>query len=82
MSRHLNVVRIIVQKPRPCAGFFNAGCNEHVFASKPWKKIGADPSCPFRKKHKKHITPMHFNFKKVTSPSRKLGYSNNQLNCL
>jgi len=35
----------------------------------PEQKIGADPFCCFRKK-----------FRKMTSLSRKLGYSNNQLN--
>jgi len=32
---------------------FNAGCNKQVFSLKPWKKIGADPSCRFREKRKK-----------------------------
>jgi len=31
---------------------FNAGCNK-VLSPKPWKKVGADPSCRFREKHKK-----------------------------
>jgi len=29
---------------------FNAGCNEQVFSSKPWKKFHEDPSCRFQEK--------------------------------
>jgi len=35
----------------PGAVSFNASSNELVF-SKPWKKIGAVPSCRFREKRK------------------------------
>jgi len=39
------------------------------------KKFGADSSCRFREKRKKCT----FKFQKMTSPRRRLGYSNNQL---
>jgi len=57
---------------------FNAGSNEQAFSRKPWKKIGADPSCRFREKHKNApLIPKN----DVTEPKARLGYSNNQLNC-
>jgi len=55
---------------------FNAGCNNQVFSPKPWNKIGADPSCRFREKRKK-TRPLQY--RKRTPPSRRRGYSNNQL---
>jgi len=54
---------------------FNGGCNKQVFYPNPIKKFGADPSCRFREKHKNDA----LQFRKMTSPSQKLGYSNNQL---
>jgi len=47
------------------------------------KKFGADSSCRLREKRKNCSTPLHSNSKTMTSPSRRLGYSNsnNQLNC-
>jgi len=41
------------------------------------KKICADPSCRFRVKRKKGT----LYFQKLTSPGRRLDYSNNQSNC-
>jgi len=48
-----------------------------VFSPKPWKKIGADPSCRLREKSKKaHFIPKN----DVTEPkSKMLDYSNYQL---
>jgi len=46
------------------------------------KKIGANPSCRFREKRKNRLTSTQSNSKKMTSPRRRLGYSNNQLNRL
>jgi len=45
------------------------------------EKIGANPYCRFREKRKNHQlqrTPIP---EKMTSPSRRQGYSNNQFNC-
>jgi len=33
------------------------------------EKNGADPSCRFREKRINRSTPIHFTFKKITSPS-------------
>jgi len=54
---------------------FNAGCNEQVCSPKPRKKFSADLSFHFREKRKKRA----FLFRKMTSASRRLGDSNNQL---
>jgi len=45
------------------------------FLLNPKKIFGANPSFCFRKKRKKRT----LYFRKMTSPSRRLGYSNNQL---
>jgi len=47
------------------------------FLLNPEKTFGADSSCRFREKCKKHT----LFFGKMTSPSRRLGYFNNQSNC-
>jgi len=49
------------------------------FLLNPEKKFGADPSCSFREKRTNRLIPTHFNSEKIMSPSRRLGYSNNQL---
>jgi len=46
--------------------FFIACCNEQVFSPKPWKICAEKPT----------LIP------KMTSPSQRLGYSNNQLKLL
>jgi len=52
--------------------------NKHIILN-PKKKFGADPS--IFEKNAKLRTSTHFNSEKMTSPSRRLGYSINQLNC-
>jgi len=55
--------------------FFNAGCIEQVFCPKPCKKNWRRSVLSFEKNAKM----MQFNFEKMTLPSRRLSYSNNQL---
>jgi len=63
----------------PGAVFFSAGCNKQVFS--PNKKFWSRPVLSLSRKTQKLLTPTHSYSEKMTSPSRRLGYSNNQLNC-
>jgi len=51
---------------------------DKCFLLNPEKKIGAYPSYRFREKRKNRLTSAHSNSEKMTSPIRKLGYSNNR----
>jgi len=55
--------------------FFNAGCNEKVFLLNAEKKLDQIRFTVFEKNAK----TSKFNSEKMTLPSRRLGYSNNQL---
>jgi len=58
---------------------FNASYNKQVFSPKLLKKIWHRSVLSFSRKTQKPLTPTHSNSEKMTSPSRRLGYSNNQL---
>jgi len=45
------------------------------------EKIGTDPSYRFREKRENPINSDTLHFQKIMSLNRRLGYSNNQLNC-
>jgi len=62
-----------------CSAFqcINAGCNEQEFFLNPKKNLAEIRLVVFEKNAKN----AHFNSEKMTSPVRRLGYSNNQLNC-
>jgi len=51
------------------------------FILNPEEKIGAYSFRRSREKHKNRFNCDALQFRKMTSPSRRLGYSNNQLNC-
>jgi len=77
---------VICRRFKAGCNVFNAGCIEQVFSIQVvlnkcfvlyLEKNDADPSYRFQENAK--IT--HFNSEKITSPSRRLGYYDNQLNC-
>jgi len=65
----------------PGAVFFNARCNEQEFSPKPCKKLAQMHLVVLEKNAKTGNSDTLQLKKKMMSPSRKLGYSNNQLNC-